>query len=322
LKKTRFKDYLVFVSNWKQDDPKTHNGFDAFTTPTRKMLEKYKLDKGTIDFVGHALALHRNDDYLDQPAIETIRRCKLYAESLAHYGKSPYLYPQYGLGDLPQSFARLSAIYGGTYMLSKPIEKIVYDDNGKVCGVKSEGEIAKCKSVIGDPSYFPDKVKKTGQVVRAICILEHPIPNTNNSESCQIIIPQKQVGRKSDIYVFCVSYSHHVASINKWIAIVNTTVETNDPKKELEPGMKLLGPIAKQFISVNDTYEPINDATKERVFVSTSYDPTTHFESVCDDVLRIYKQYTGKDFDFTKKKTEINQQEGGGSNEKNEKPQQ
>jgi Rab GDP dissociation inhibitor len=29
-------------------------------------------------------------------------RCKLYGESLARYGKSPYLYPLYGLGELPQ----------------------------------------------------------------------------------------------------------------------------------------------------------------------------------------------------------------------------
>ena len=96
-------------------------------------------------------------------------------------GKSPYLYPLYGLGELPQvstdlptcspspsppffpcvstisspdlstcspspsppscivsppfrliqGFARLSAIYGGTYMLDKPIEEIVYE-GGKV----------------------------------------------------------------------------------------------------------------------------------------------------------------------------------------------
>lgn len=35
---------------------------------------------------------------------------------------------------------RLSAIYGGTYMLNKPIEEIVMED-GKVVGVKSEGEV-------------------------------------------------------------------------------------------------------------------------------------------------------------------------------------
>ncbi len=35
---------------------------------------------------------------------------------------------------------RLSAIYGGTYMLNKPIDEIVVE-NGKVVGVKSEGEV-------------------------------------------------------------------------------------------------------------------------------------------------------------------------------------
>lgn len=44
--------------------------------------------------------------YLDEPCLETINRIKLYSESLARYGKSPYLYPLYGLGELPQGFAR------------------------------------------------------------------------------------------------------------------------------------------------------------------------------------------------------------------------
>jgi len=29
-----------------------------------------------------------------------------YSESIQRYGKSPYLYPLYGLGELPQGFAR------------------------------------------------------------------------------------------------------------------------------------------------------------------------------------------------------------------------
>ena len=39
-------------------------------------------------------------------------------------------------------------------------------------------------------------VDKKGTIIRAICILSHPIPNTNNSASCQLIIPQKQVNRQ------------------------------------------------------------------------------------------------------------------------------
>ena len=46
------------------------------------------------------------NSYLRKPAEETVMRCKLYSESLARYGKSPYLYPLYGLGELPQGFAR------------------------------------------------------------------------------------------------------------------------------------------------------------------------------------------------------------------------
>ena len=37
--------------------------------------------------------------------------------------------------------SRLAAVHGGVYMLNKPIDEIMYDDNGMVTGVKSEGEV-------------------------------------------------------------------------------------------------------------------------------------------------------------------------------------
>jgi Rab GDP dissociation inhibitor len=86
------------------------------------------------------MALHLDDSYMTKPAKDTHERILLYVSSMARYGKSPYIYPLYGLGELPQGFARLSAIYGGTYMLQKPIEEIIYE-NGRAVGVKSEGEV-------------------------------------------------------------------------------------------------------------------------------------------------------------------------------------
>lgn len=59
------------------------------------------------------------------------------------------------------SSPRLSAIYGGTYMLDKPIDEIVME-GGKVVGVRSGNETAKCKQVYCDPSYVPDRVEKVG----------------------------------------------------------------------------------------------------------------------------------------------------------------
>lgn len=128
FEKRRFRNFLVFIQEFNFDDQKTWKEVNPNTTTSLQLYEKFGLDKETHDFTGHALALFRDDNYLAQPCGELIRRVKLYSDSLARYGKSPYLYPLYGLGELPQGFARLSAIYGGTYMLEKPIDEIVMED--------------------------------------------------------------------------------------------------------------------------------------------------------------------------------------------------
>ncbi|KAL7293487.1 hypothetical protein TKK_0012934 [Trichogramma kaykai] len=304
FEKRRFKNFLVWVQNMQEDDPKSWDNFDPFNNSMSLLYSKFSLDKNTQDFTGHALALHRNDDYISQSAIITIRRIKLYSDSLARYGKSPYLYPMYGLGELPQGFARLSAIYGGTYMLDKPVDEIIMED-GKVTGVRSGQEIAKCKQVFCDPTYVPNLVKKVGKVIRCICLLDHPIPNTNAALSTQIIIPQKQVNRKSDIYVSVVSHTHQVAAKGWFIAMVSTTVETDNPELEIKHGLDLLGPISQKFVYISDYLEPIDNGSESQIFISSSYDATTHFETTCLDVLSIFKKATGEEFDFNKVKHEL-----------------
>jgi len=309
FEKRRFRNFLVFIQDFNEADSRTWKEVDAQRMSASMLYEKFGLDKETADFTGHALALFRDDDYLALPCLDLIRRIKLYSESLARYGKSPYLYPLYGLGELPQGFARLSAIYGGTYMLDKPIDEIVYDQQtGKVIGVRSGEEVAKCSQVICDPSYVKDNVKKVGQVIRVICLLSHPIPNTKDSLSCQIIIPQKQLNRKSDVYISLVSNTHQVASKGFFIASVSALVETSNPEAEIRPALELLGPIRQKFVSVSDIMIPNDDGKQTQVFVTQSMDETSHFESTCSDVLDIYKRVTGEEFDFSKTITTLEQE--------------
>lgn len=141
FQKRRFKNFITYVNDHDQDDPKTWEKKDASVVSAHELFKYWKLDDNTIAFVGHALALYQDDSYLEKPALETLNRIKLYAYSTARYGNSPYIYPVWGLGGLPEGFSRLCAIHGGTYMLNKPIEEIIYDEEGKVCGVKSEGEV-------------------------------------------------------------------------------------------------------------------------------------------------------------------------------------
>lgn len=292
FEKRRFRNFLIYVQGYDAKETGTHKGRDLARMSASELIKDFGLQDETVDFIGHAIALNETDAYLTRPAAELVRRCQLYSLSLAQYGKSPYIYPLYGLGELPQAFSRLSAVHGGVYMLNKRVDKIEYDEHGRVTGVTSEGETARCKMVIGDPSYFlaDGKVAQVGQVIRMVCIMSHPVPNTNNSDSCQIIIPQSQVGRKNDIYVTCLGASNSVAPAGKYIVIVSSTVETNEPVKELAPALKLLGRPDKIFALLNNVYTPTNDCAQDGCFITGSFDATSHFESSVNDVLAVYER--------------------------------
>ncbi|XP_017187258.3 guanosine nucleotide diphosphate dissociation inhibitor 2-like isoform X3 [Malus domestica] len=116
-------------------------------------------------------------------------------------------------------------------------------------------------------------VRKVGKVARVIAIMSHPIPNTNESHSVKVILPQKQ---SDEIYA-----------------------ETDHLETELKPGIDLLGPVDEIFFKTYDIYEPVNEPTLDNCFISTSYDATTHFESTVLDVLNMYTLITGKVIDLS-----------------------
>lgn len=57
-------------------------GIDIFRSLTAFIVfldkfSKYGLEDDTVDFIGHALALHKDDSYLDQPARDFVKKVKV-----------------------------------------------------------------------------------------------------------------------------------------------------------------------------------------------------------------------------------------------------
>lgn len=299
FEKRRFRKFLIYVDQYDPAKPETHEGKDLTTMTMRELYTSFGLVADTHEFISHAMCLKTDDAHLDQPAAPTVKELQCYCYSLARYGTSPYIYPIYGLGGLPEGFSRLCAIHGGTFMLNRDVDEVTYGDDGKANGIKCGNELARAKMVIGDPSYFPrDKVRPTGKVARSICFLNHPIANTGDKESVQIIIPGPQVGRKNDIFVCSVSSAHAVSAKGVYIAIVSTSMEGDDPNQELAHGLALLGNILQSFTTVANTYEPVADGSEDNCFISASFDGSSHFENDVADMLSLYKRVTGKDLDM------------------------
>ncbi|KAJ9306486.1 hypothetical protein DTO217A2_4032 [Paecilomyces variotii] len=327
FEKRRAKKFLEWVGEFDAKESSTHAGLDLSKSTMKDVYDKFGLEEGTRDFIGHAMALYQSDDYLDVPKLpgedddsdslkarrfqsilETIDRIRLYVNSMGKYGGSPYIYPLYGLGELPQGFARLSAIYGGTYMLNTSIDEILYDADGKVSGIKAtmrepgDGSVVmnfetKTKKIIADPSYFPEKVEPYDHLLKAICILKHPIPKTDSSDSLQLIIPQSQVNQKKDTYIAMVSSTHCVCPKGYYIAIVSKILEDQDNwHAELNHGFKLLGDIEERFMGPPaPLYRPKANLPNDNIFISKSYDATTHFETTTENIREIYKQAVGEE---------------------------
>jgi len=323
LDKNRFRQFLQYVAQYEPEDAKTHKwGYDLKKITATELYKKFSLGTSVQNFTGHAIALYLDDDYLQKPALDLVLRCQLYAWSVQRFGKgSPYIYPKYGLGNIPEGFSRRCAVHGGTFMLNMGkvdpfLEEIKYDDSGAVSGIQlSEGVVKaydlptsfiKCKQLVADPSYFlgTDKVKKTGEIGRCIALLDHPIPNTNNADSCQIILPAAHLKRKSDVYVCMTSDTQKICPAGKYMAVMSASRETPNVESDLKPALDLLGPVVEKFVWNTECYEPTIDGSKSNCFITTSVDATTHFSTSTKEVVRMYKAITGKKLELEKKEEE------------------
>jgi len=84
-----------------------------------------------------------------------------------------------------------------------------------------------------------------------------------------------------DVYIAMVSSAHNVCPKGYYIAIVSTIAE-NDANHhlELEAGFERLGEIEEKFMGPPiPIYEPLESGEKDNIFISKSYDATSHFET-------------------------------------------
>ena len=159
----------------------------------RQVFEHFDLQDNTVDFIGHALALHANDEYLDEAAVGTMTRLKKYIDCKDKNQVSPFQFPTQGIGQLSEKICKLCARRNITYLMGVEIDEIIIDHEGKFTGLQCREKQVKAPILICDTGYGRqvDKVDVTGKVVRAICLMDHAIPNTLSARSMFITMPQK-----------------------------------------------------------------------------------------------------------------------------------
>ena len=78
MKYRSFLSSLVSVEIPGEDGVPLDKDVPLMHKTMRQLFKEYGLDENCQDFTGHAMALRLNDDYLDEPALETVKALKLY----------------------------------------------------------------------------------------------------------------------------------------------------------------------------------------------------------------------------------------------------
>lgn len=306
FEKRRCQSFFQFVQGFDPANAKTWGKHDP-RAAFRTLIAGFGLDENTIDFLGHAIALYTSDEFLDQPATEVLERIKLYIDSSGRFGDSHFIYPFYGLAGIPEAFSRKSAVYGGTFMLNVTVDHLELEakDGMWTVGGVYEGERVSCRAhkVIAAPSYVEavgrGSLLRSGAVVRrVICILDHAIPGTHKAEAAQIILPQKQTGRRSDIFIVILGPAHAVCKKGYFLAIISGNVEKPSVDEDLGVAFQLIGPVVHRFVTETVIKTPVSRTFTDGLFVTDTLDATSHFESAAENVLELFRGVTGKALDL------------------------
>nr|CAD7197565.1 unnamed protein product [Timema douglasi] len=99
-------------------------------------LKSKKLTPNLVHYVLYAIAMATDKT----PCLEGVARTQRFLNSLGRYGNTPFLWPMYGSGELPQCFCRLCAVFGGLYHLKRTADALIIKTD--------EGSKSQCVSIV------------------------------------------------------------------------------------------------------------------------------------------------------------------------------
>jgi Rab proteins geranylgeranyltransferase component A len=147
------------------------------------LMKQQRLTENLIHYILHSMCMG-NDSTTFTEGIERIRT---YLTSIGRYGNTPFLFPMYGCGEIPQCFCRLCAVFGGIYCLGRPIGdiKTIESNDEQVVTMKfGEQNITAKKLVYGLGSNVIQGEIPHEYISRGIIITSSPIGGSSvNSET-------------------------------------------------------------------------------------------------------------------------------------------
>ncbi|XP_023299676.2 rab proteins geranylgeranyltransferase component A [Lucilia cuprina] len=170
-----------------------------------------------------------------------MERTKKFLQSLGRYGNTPFIFPMYGCGEIPQCFCRLCAVFGGIYCLKRQITAVNVDESAQMATIEVDGQqCIKAKNIVCSSNNMPKQLRGSqpkNYLSRAIFLASTPLGSeelNNGGGGVNLLRLIDGEGKREAILI---QLSHYSGTCPKGLFIFHLTTPaiSDQPSMDLEP---------------------------------------------------------------------------------------
>ncbi|XP_054145522.1 rab proteins geranylgeranyltransferase component A 1 [Melozone crissalis] len=238
VEKRMLMKFLTFCLDYEQH-PEEYQEHESRTFA--EFLQTRKLTPSLQHFILHSIAMVAQTE---SSTLEGLQATKKFLQCLGRYGNTPFLFPLYGQGEIPQCFCRLCAVFGGIYCLRHAVRCLVLDRASGRCKaiVDQFGQRISANYFIVEDSYLSESTCTNvcyRQISRAVLITDQSVLNTDSEQQVSILtVPPLEPGSAA---VRVIELCSSTMTCMKDTYLVHLTCpSTKTAREDLEPVVQKL----------------------------------------------------------------------------------
>ncbi|XP_020767648.2 rab proteins geranylgeranyltransferase component A 2 [Odocoileus virginianus] len=194
VEKRMLMKFLTFCLDYEQHPEE----YQAFTQCSfSEYLKTKKLTPSLQHFILHSIAMTSESSCT---TVDGLKATKNFLQCLGRFGNTPFLFPLYGQGEIPQCFCRMCAVFGGIYCLRHKVQCLVVDRESGRCKaiIDHLGQRINAKYFIVEDSYLSEETCSSvqyKQISRAVLITDQSVLKTDSDQQISILtVPPVEPG--------------------------------------------------------------------------------------------------------------------------------
>ncbi|XP_072482163.1 rab proteins geranylgeranyltransferase component A 1 isoform X1 [Notamacropus eugenii] len=256
VEKRMLMKFLTFCLDYEQQ-PDDYKAYEEYTFS--EYLKTQKLTPNLQHFVLHSIAMTSE---VSTSMLDGLRETQNFLRCLGRYGNTPFLFPLYGQGELPQCFCRMCAVFGGTYCLSHAVQCLVVDKESGKCKaiIDHFGQRISAKYFIVEDSFLTEKTCSNvtyRQISRAVLITDRSVLKAESDQQISILtVPPLELGSAA---VRVIELCSSTMTCMKGTYLVHLTCPSSKAtaREDLEPVVqKLFTPCAEAELENEELEKP------------------------------------------------------------------